>query len=44
MIFKEKMLLEANVDFIFLFPWDMVSGKYVDILNNKINKTTNEAA
>ena len=44
MILKEKLLREANVDFIFLFPWDMVSGKYVDILNNKIKNFTNEAA
>lgn len=44
MILKEKLLREANVDFIFLFPWDMVSGKYVGILNNKIKKITNEAA
>lgn len=44
MILKEKLLLNANVDFIFLFPWDMVSGKYVDILNDKINNMIERVA
>lgn len=44
MILKEKLLLNADVDFIFLFPWDMVSGKYVGILNNKINNMLERVA
>ena len=44
MIIKENLLIDANVDFIFLFPWDMVSGKYIDILNNKIDEIAKEAA
>lgn len=44
MILKEKLLLNAGVNFIFLFPWDMVSGKYVDILNTKINEILEKVA
>jgi hypothetical protein len=44
MILKEKLLLNADADFIFLFPWDMVSGKYVDILSTKINEMLEKVA
>lgn len=44
MILKEKLLLNAGVNFIFLFPWDMVSGKYVDILSTKINEILEKVA
>lgn len=40
LIFKEDLLLKHNKSFLFLFPWDMLSGKYKEKLieANKKNK------
>ena len=44
MVDKENLLISANANYLFLFPWDMVSGKYIDILNNKIKEILERAA
>lgn len=44
MIKKENLLIKANANHLFFFPWDMISGKYTEKLNNKINEIRQEAA
>lgn len=38
MLFKEKLLIENNCNYLFLFPCEMKTGKYKEILQNKINE------
>ena len=42
MIIKEGLLLKYNKPFLFLFPWDMQSGKYKDKLIQFIKSNTNQ--
>lgn len=37
LIRKENLLIESNCNYLFLFPCDMVSGDFKNILINKIN-------
>jgi hypothetical protein len=42
MIFKEGLLLKYNKPFLFLFPWDMLSGKYKEKLKEFIQENVNQ--
>ena len=44
MLFKEKLLIENNCNYLFLFPCEMKTGKYKEILQNKINEIIEEVA
>lgn len=38
MLYKEKILIENDCKYLFLFLSEMKTGKYKEILNNKINE------
>lgn len=43
MLFKENLLIESHCNYLFLFPYEMKTGKYKEILKNKINEIIEEA-
>jgi hypothetical protein len=44
MLYKEKILVENNCNYLFLFSSEMKNDVYKDILQNKINEILREAA
>lgn len=44
MLYKEKILVENNCNYLFLFSSEMKNGVYKGILQNKINEILQEAA
>lgn len=44
MIEKEKVMLENNINFLFLFKDDIYSGRYKEIIKNRINEMKGEYA
>lgn len=44
MLYKEDILIRNKCNYLFIFPYEMKTGKYKEILQNKINEIIKEAA
>lgn len=44
MLYKEDILIRNKCNYLFIFPYEMKSGKFKDILQNKINEIVEEVA